>query len=114
MNNNYKVLFDEIFNAHTTDEIELDMPILNMLFNELRDKLYTTSKEYIELQKECCKLYDELFKSLNIEQKELLEKIDEMNCQIYAEQEKKLFIWGYLIARELDRESNIKKFKYMY
>jgi len=104
----YKALFDEVFNTHTEDEIELDKPLLNILFNELRDKLYTTSKEYIELQREVCKLYDELFKSLNIEQKELLEKIDEMNCQIYAEQEKKLFIWGYLIARELDRESGIK------
>ena len=108
MNNDYKVLFDEVFNTHTTDEIELDMPLLNILFNELRDKLYSTSKEYIELQRECCKLYDELFKGLNVEQKELLEKIDEINCQIYAEQEKKLFIWGYLIAKELDNEANIK------
>lgn len=108
MNNDYKVLFDEVFNARTKDEIELDMPLLNILFNELRDKLYTTSKDYIELQRECCKLYDELFKSLNLEQKELLEKIDEMNCQIYAEQEKKLFIFGYLMAKELDNEANIK------
>ena len=84
------------------------MPVLNTLFNELRDKLYSTSKEYIELQRECCKLYDELFKGLNVEQKELLEKIDEMNCQIYAEQEKKLFIFGYLIAKELDNEANLK------
>lgn len=104
----YKVLFDEVFNTHAKDEIELDKPLLNILFNELRDKLYTTSKEYINLQKECCNLYIELFKGLNAEQKELLGKIDEMNCQIYAEQEKKLFIWGYLIARELDKESGIK------
>ena len=104
----YKVLFDEVFNTRTKDKIELDKPLLNIIFNELRDKLYTTSKEYIELQRECCKLYVELFRGLNTEQKELIGKIDKMNCQIYAEQEKKLFIWGYLIARELDRESGIK------
>ena len=108
MNNDYKVLFDEAFNTHTKNEIKRDMPLLNILFNELKDKLYTTSKEYIESQRECCKLYVELFKSLNAEQKELLEKIDEFNCQIYSEQEKKLFIWGYLIAKELDNEANIK------
>lgn len=108
MNNNYKILFDEVFNTHTKDEIELDMPLLNILFNELRDKLYTTSKEYIELQREVCKLYVELFKGLNTEQKELLEKIDEFNCQMYSEQEKKLFFWGFLIAKELDKESGIK------
>lgn len=108
MNDNYKALFDKIFNTHTTDEIELNMPLLNMLFDELRDKLYTTSKGYIELQRECCKLYDELMQYLNAEHKKLLHKMDEMNCQIYAEQEKKMFIWGYLIAKELDREANIK------
>lgn len=104
----YKALFDEVFNTHTEYEIELDKPLLNILFNELRDKLYTTSKEYINLQKECCNLYNELFKGLNIEQKKLLEKIDEINCQMYSEQEKKLFVFGYLIAKELDNEANIK------
>jgi hypothetical protein len=54
------------------------------------------------------KVLDKLLKILTYEQKEILESYLELVNEFSAEQEKQVFIFGFILANEINNETKIK------
>ena len=111
MEDDKKILshFDAIFNTETIKNIKFDnMKLLKVLYEYFEENLYTPSERYSALRKEHIAISDELEKTFTPEQKELFEKYWEVGSLMTAEENEQLFLFGYVIAKELDRETILK------
>lgn len=101
--------FDKIFKTDTLNHINLDnMVLLKGLYKLLEEYLCKTNKEYNAIRISSSKLYDELQAILTKEQKQLFNEFLDLNNEEMSSIQEQLFIFGYIMAKELDNESNIK------
>lgn len=101
--------FDKIFNTQTLKDINLDnMVLLKELYILLEDYLSRTNNKNSAIRKENIKLYNRLKTTFTKEQKELFDEFIDLNNEEMANDQEQLFIFGYIMAKELDNESNIK------
>lgn len=107
--NDYFKHFDKIFNTQTLKNIKLDnMVLLKELYVLLEEYLSRSNNESTNIRRKSIKLYDELKSTLTDEQIELLDNIFDLNNEEMSKDLEQIFIFGYIIAKELDNESNIK------
>lgn len=102
--------FDTIFNTETIKNIKFDdMKLLKVLYEYFEENLYTPSERYSALRKEHIAISDELEKTFTPDQKELFEKQWEIGSELCAEENEKLFLFGYIIGSELKSEIEMLK-----
>ena len=110
MENEKEVLkhFDTIFNTETIKNIKFDdIKLLKVLYEYFEENLYTPNERYSALRKEHIAISDELEKTFTPDQQQLFEKQWEIGSELCAEENEQLFLFGYIIARELDRETKL-------
>lgn len=111
MKDNNEILkhFDSIFNTETTKHIKFqDMKLLKVLYEYFEEDIYTPSTKYSELRHKHIEISDELENTFTPEQKELLGRYWEVGSVMTEEENEQLFLFGYVIANELDRETIFK------
>ena len=111
MENNSEILkhFDKVFNTETAKYIKFNnMKLLKALYEYFEEDVYTPSTKYSELRHKHIEISDELEKTFTPEQKKLFEKYWEVGSEMAAEENEQLFLFGYIIAKELDRETIFK------
>lgn len=110
MENNTEILkhFDKVFNTETAKHIKFNnMKLLKALYEYFEEDVYTPSTKYSELRHKHIEISDELEKTFTPEQKELFERYWEVGSEMTTEENEQLFLFGYVIAKELDRETNL-------
>lgn len=101
--------FDNIFETDTLKHINFsNMKLLKILFNYFEEDLYTPSDKYNELRAKAIKISDKLEATFTKEQQELFEDYWEAESLMHCEENEQMFLFGYIIAKELDIESKIK------
>ena len=105
---NYLEGFDEEFETHTQLRIK-ETPLLLALFNEFVQEIYRPSEMYKLAAKTKNIINDELLKTLNEEQKNLLEQWQYCEDRILDDMVEQAFVYGYATAVEL-REEAIKQY----
>ena len=113
MDEKYKEIskhFDSIFETDTLKHIDFkNMKLLKTLFNYFLEDLYIPSLKYEKLRNKQIRISDKLEETFTQEQKQLFEQYWETTNQMSEEEELQLFMFGYIMAKELDSESKIKK-----
>lgn len=105
--------FDSIFNTEIAKYIKFDnMKLLKALYEYFEEDVYTPSTKYSELRHKNIEISNELEKTLTPSQKELFEKYWEIGSEMTAEENQQLFMFGFIMARELDIETKIKDCKF--
>ena len=108
MKDNAEILkhFDSIFNTETLNHIKFDnMKLLKVLYEYFEEEVYTPSTRYSKLRHKHIEISDELEKTFTPEQKQLFERYWQIGSEMTAEENEQLFLFGYVIAKELDRET---------
>jgi len=101
--------FDDIFETNVKEHLQEDMPMLNYLFQKFSEDMYTTSPEYKKINKGLVKASNDLHSILNKEQESILAEYLAIANQLTSLENEKFFYMGYLIARELDRETKMSR-----
>lgn len=104
MEEEYVKNFDKIFNTELSKNMRTNMPLLNKIFYYFEYDIYVLDSRQKELGKEKLLVYDELSRSMSEKQVDLLNKYCELQNEVTIDLEKQLFIFGYLVAMELNRE----------
>lgn len=100
--------FDSIFNTEVIKDINFDnMKLLKTLFNYFEEDIYTPSTKYSKLRHKHIEISDELEKTFTPTQMELFEKYWEVGNEMCAEENEQLFLFGYIISKELDKETKL-------
>lgn len=105
---NYLESFDEEFETHTKNRIK-ETPLLMGIFNEFVEHIYRPSNMYWLAAKTKNIINDELLKTLNEEQKNLLEQWQYCEDRILDDMVEQAFVYGYATAVET-REEAIKQY----
>lgn len=101
--------FDKIFKTDTLNHINLDnMVLLKGIYRILGDYLCKNNKDYNSIRVKSSKLYDRLQNILTEEQKSIFNEFIDLNNEEMSSIQEQLFIFGYIMAKELDNESNVK------
>ena len=101
--------FDTIFNTETIKNIKfVDMKLLKVLYEYFEENLYTPSERYSALRKEHIAISDELEKTFTPAQQQLFEKQWEIGSELCAEENEQLFLFGYIMGKELNVETSLK------
>lgn len=102
--------FKEVFEIKDIKFDISQMPLLKYLMDKFGEDLYVMSDESIKLLKRKNKVFEELEESLTEEQKEKLEEYWDLESRISYEMEEQLFMYGFILAQELENEkNNVKK-----
>ena len=110
MENSKEILkhFDNVFNTETIRNVKFDnMKLLKALFNYFEEDIYTPSTNYSTLRHKHIEISDELERTFTPNQRELFEKYWEIGSEMCVEENKQLFLFGYIIAKELDIETKL-------
>lgn len=100
--------FDEEFETHTKERIK-ETPLLLALFQEFVQQVYRPSKMYKLAIKTKDTINTELTKSLNDEQKNLLEQWQYCEDRILDDMVEQAFIYGYATSVQL-RDDAVKQY----
>lgn len=101
--------FDYIFGTNTINHIKLKMPLLKSLLERLEEDFRKPSPQYEKLRKEQIKVSEKLYKNFDDGQKEMFEHHNRISNQMAAVEDLQLFCFGYIIAKELEREEKIEQ-----
>jgi hypothetical protein len=85
------------------------MKLLKIIFEKFEEQLYKPNDRYKKLTRECVEISDKLEKTFTNEQRELFYKLDEKRNEIAGNENEQFFYFGYIICKELDIETKIKK-----
>ena len=96
--------FDMIFCSNSQKHLQ-DMPVLMKIFSKLDDSFYIVDDEYQKLRKEKISIESKLLPKLSVEERTLYNELEEVENQMKGQREKQMFIFGYLLARQIDFES---------
>lgn len=97
--------FNEIFGTEIkSKDLNNKIKILETIFKGLEDKLYSTTNEYEEIRRKYIENSDKLIATLKTEQKKLFDESWELHNSMNAQIELQLFVFGYLIASELNKD----------
>lgn len=100
--------FDKIFETETFKHRIFDnMKLLQKIFEYFDCELYKPSPIYKEFRKQHIEISDLLEQSFTEAQKALFDKFMEIGNKMLIEENEQLFYFGYIIAKELERESKI-------
>lgn len=101
--------FDSIFNTETIKRVNLqDKKLLIELYRRFEEDLLTTNQEYKNVRKKWKKIDETFNKSLTEEQLNLYNEVDELRNEMHSIEFEQVFVFGYIIAKELDNESKVK------
>ena len=100
--------FDSIFCTDTFKNVKLqELKLLKVLYEYFEEDIYTPSPKYSELRHKHIEILNELEKTFTPEQMKLFEKYWEVGSAMTAEKNEQQFLFGYIIAKEIDREAKI-------
>lgn len=99
--------FDNVFSTRVTNHIKLNIPLLKILFKKFEEDLYVSSSKYNELRKQQIKLSNELCSTFNQSQRDTFEEYCQLTNQLGSMEDEQLFLFGFIMAKELDKESKI-------
>lgn len=98
--------FDETFFTNTMKDIDLkNMPILTAIFKGLGENLYIFDEPYEKLRKQKINVESKLIKSFSEEEDKLYNELWDLDNKLVSQREQQMFIYGYLIARHLEKET---------
>ena len=101
----YLKFFDEVFGTDTEKYIDLSkVPLLSKVYDRILDDILKMSKRYQKNWKQSNRVSEKLCKTFTKEQKKLFEKFLEIDSELQIETEEQVFMFGYIMAKELDRE----------
>ena len=98
--------FKEVFEIKNIKFDISQMPLLKYLMDKFGEDLYVMSDESIKLLKRKNKIFEELEESLTEEQKGKLEEYWDLEGRISYEMGEQLFMYGFILAQELENEKN--------
>ena len=99
--------FDNVFSTKTEKHIKLNMPILKFLLRHYIEEIYAPSPKYKNLLVKSNEQIGILLDALDNEQKKLFENCFDTVYAMLEEQEEQVFLFGYILAKELDREAKV-------
>ena len=105
---NYLEGFDEEFETHTKDRIK-ETPLLMEIFDKFVEHIFKPSNMYWVAAKTKNMIKDDLLKTLNDEQKDMLEQLQLCEDRILDDMTEQAFIYGYATAVQL-RDEAIKQY----
>ena len=107
----YLGIFD---NECGTNSIDLarDVPMLLAIYENFVQDIIKPTETSIKVHNELVRVSDEFRNTLNQEQIQLLEEVQEFMEEIHSDNERKAFVFGYLIMSHLKKEGLIKEKKH--
>jgi hypothetical protein len=100
--------FDKLFKTDALKHIDFsNMKLLKILFNYFEEDIYRPSEKYEKLRHRLIDVEEELNDTFTENQKKLFEKYYELSNRLSVEEEQQLFLFGYIIAKELDTEAKV-------
>ena len=105
-NNEIQKHFDNIFNTQTVKDIELNMPLLNNIYDNISEQLSTTNEKYKQLRHQKIELEYKLYEMLTEDQLKLYKEVCEIDSQMKSIMEHQLWFFGVLTAKQLEFETN--------
>ena len=88
-----------------------EMKFLIRFFEYFEEELYRPSEESNKLRKEQVEIVDKLDETFTKEQQILFDKYWEVSNQIIFEEQQQLFLFGYIVAKEMEKEAQLHKEK---
>ena len=102
MEKEYVEKFNEIFNTEVKDERIINkIKILEVIFKALEDEFYIMTNDYKELMRKNVEISDKLLDALTEEQRNIFKNGLKINNEMNEKNEYKMFVFGYLLAKEL-------------
>lgn len=105
--------FDKVFETDTIKNLKNinfnEMKMLIKFFEYFEEDLYTPSADYEKLRKQQIDISNKLEKIFTKEQQILFEKYWEISNQMVFEEQQQLFLFGYIVAKEMDKEAQLHK-----
>lgn len=111
MDKNQAILkhFDNIFKTDTSKHINYeDMKLLKAIYSYLEEKVTTPSKRYKEIRHKRVVMSEQLRATLTDEQRETFDEYNELGNEMQGEELEQVFMFGYIISKELDIECKNK------
>ena len=107
--------FDSIFGTDTLKNLKNinfnEMKFLIRFFEYFEEDLYRPSEKSNKLREEQAEIVDKLDESFTKEQQILFDKYWEVSNQIIFEEQQQLFLFGYIVAKEMEKEAQLHKEK---
>lgn len=100
--------FDSIFNTQTVKDIELNMPFLNKIYDNISEQLSTTNEKYKHLRHQKIQLEDKLYEILTENQLKLYKEICDIDSRMKSIMEHQLWFFGVLTSEEIKFETTQK------
>lgn len=101
----YLKRFDEVFGTDTRKYIDVSkVPLWSVIYDRIIDDITKTSTYYNELRHKCVEALDKLQDTFSKEQKALFEVYCDIDNEQQIEMEQQIFFFGYILAKELERE----------
>ena len=103
--------FDNIFETDTTKDINLyfnNITMIQNVYEMFEEDLVRTDQEYEKIRRNSIQVSDILDKTFTEAQQTLFEKYWELEMQMGALENEKMFYFGYLMAKVLDQEIKFK------
>ena len=104
MNQEYLELFNEVFKCNISEKIRAKMPVLNKIYESFENDIYVPSNYQKTLTKQRAQKYAEITNELNNKQRKAFDEYFEIENEIQIDIEKQLFVFGFLVAKELEEE----------
>lgn len=102
--------FDEIFETDTLNNIKFEnAKLLKKLYSLFKEEIYTPSTEYKNLLHQYNILVEELSETFTEKQHDLHTKAMEIKNQMSDEADGQLFLFGYIIAKEIEKETKLSR-----
>lgn len=101
---NYLEGFDEEFETHTKDRIK-ETPLLMEIFDKFVEHIFKPSNMYWVAAKTKNTIKEDLLKTLNDEQKDMLEQLQLCEDRILDDMIEQAYIYGYATAVQLRDEA---------
>lgn len=102
--------FNSVFETQTFKDIIFnDMKLLQKMFELFEYELYKPSPLYEKLRRQHIKLSDQLEKTFTKDQHKLFEEFMEIGNKMGIEENEQLFYFGFILAKEIEKESKIEK-----
>lgn len=99
--------FDSLYSSDIMKKININhMPGLTAIFKGLGDSLYIQDENYQELRKQKIELESKLFQTISQDEKKVYTDIIDIQNKMDGNIELKLFKLGFLIAKQLEFETN--------
>ncbi len=98
--------FDKIFETDTLKNIKFDnMKMLKKFYEYFGEELYTPSDKYVEMKKKFITESGKLEQTFSKYQQQTFERCWDLYNEIISEEQQQLFMFGYILALELEKET---------